>query len=81
MKALSEMKEGGNMSKRREQQSVIADEQIIELYWQRNENAIQETDKKYGKFLYRIITILEVTEKMSIFWTKMCGYTMWTDQI
>ena len=54
MKALSEMKEGGNMSKRREQQSVIADEQIIELYWQRNENAIQETDKKYGQFLFKI---------------------------
>ena len=44
MKALSEMKEGGNMSKRREQQSVIADEQIIEIYWQRKEIAIQETD-------------------------------------
>lgn len=33
---------------------VIADEQIIELYWQRNENAIQETDKKYGQFLFGI---------------------------
>ncbi|MBE6584320.1 MAG: sigma-70 family RNA polymerase sigma factor [Ruminococcaceae bacterium] len=27
------------------------DEAIIELYWQRNECAIQETDKKYGKYL------------------------------
>ena len=42
------------MSKRTEQQPVIADEQIIELYWQRNENAIQETDKKYGQFLFGI---------------------------
>ena len=42
------------MSKRAEQQTVIADEQIIELYWQRNENAIQETDKKYGQFLFGI---------------------------
>ena len=42
------------MSKRTEQQTVIADEQIIELYWQRNENAIQETDKKYGQFLFKI---------------------------
>lgn len=33
---------------------VIADEQIINLYWQREETAIQETDKKYGKFLFRI---------------------------
>ena len=35
-------------------QMVIADEQIINLYWQREETAIQETDKKYGKFLFRI---------------------------
>lgn len=42
------------MSKRTEQQTIIDDEQIIELYWQRNENAIQETDKKYGQFLFRI---------------------------
>lgn len=42
------------MSKRTEQQTVIADEQIIELYWQRNENAIQETDRKYGQFLFKI---------------------------
>lgn len=42
------------MSKRTEQQMVIADEQIIELYWQRKEKAIQETDKKYGQFLFGI---------------------------
>ena len=42
------------MRKRAEQASVMADEQIIELYWQRNEMAIQETDKKYGKLLYGI---------------------------
>ena len=41
------------MNKRTEQ-PIIADEQIIELYWQRNENAIQETDKKYGQFLFGI---------------------------
>lgn len=35
-------------------QMVIADEQIINLYWQREETAIQETDKKYGQFLFRI---------------------------
>lgn len=39
---------------RAEQQSIIADEQIIEMYWQRNEKAIQETDRKYGEFLYGI---------------------------
>lgn len=42
------------MSKHAEQQTVIADEQIIELYWQREEKAIRETDKKYGQFLFRI---------------------------
>ncbi len=32
----------------------ITDEQIIELYFQREERAIEETDHKYGVFLYRI---------------------------
>lgn len=42
------------MSKCTEQQAIIADEQIIELYWQREEIAIQETNRKYGQFLFRI---------------------------
>lgn len=43
------------MSKRKEEKAhIISDEQIIELYWQRNERAISETDVKYGQFLYRI---------------------------
>lgn len=42
------------MNKSTEQQEIIADEQIIELYWRREEKAIQETDKKYGQFLFRI---------------------------
>lgn len=32
----------------------VADEQIIELYWNRKENAIEETDKKYGQLLFGI---------------------------
>lgn len=36
------------------QQNIIEDEQIIELYWERNEKAIQATDVKYGKFLFKI---------------------------
>ena len=32
----------------------ISDEEIVALYWQRNEKAIQLTSDKYGKFLYRI---------------------------
>lgn len=46
------------MSKSTEQQEIIADEQIIELYWRREEKAIQETDKKYGQFLFRIAYII-----------------------
>lgn len=43
------------MNKRADrQQEIIADEQIIELYWQREERAIKETDVKYGQFLFRI---------------------------
>ena len=32
----------------------ISDTAIIELYWQRNEDAIVATDEKYGKYLYTI---------------------------
>lgn len=32
----------------------LSDEKIIELYWQKNENAIRVTNDRYGPFLYRI---------------------------
>lgn len=32
----------------------LSDEAIIELYWSRNEKAIKETDRKYGKYLFTI---------------------------
>ncbi len=32
----------------------LSDDTIIDLYWDRNERAIEETDKKYGKYLYVI---------------------------
>lgn len=32
----------------------MQDEQIISLYWQRNETAIEETEKKYGRYLATI---------------------------
>ena len=35
--------------------AVLEDANIIELYWKRDEGAISETDKKYGKYLYVII--------------------------
>ena len=37
-----------------EKQNKISDEEIVSLYWQQNEDAIQLTSDKYGKFLYRI---------------------------
>lgn len=32
----------------------MEDERIVELYWQRNEDAVRETDKKYGRYLSKI---------------------------
>lgn len=32
----------------------MEDERIVGLYWERNENAILETEKKYGKYCYTI---------------------------
>lgn len=41
----------------------MEDSQIIELYWQRNEQAIAETDAKYGAFCFSIAkSILSVHE-------------------
>ena len=34
--------------------NIKTDEEIIELYWARQEEAIPETDRKYGKYLYTI---------------------------
>lgn len=34
--------------------SILSDEDIIALYWHRQERAISETDTKYGKYLYTI---------------------------
>ena len=38
----------------RKKASGLSDEEIIELYWKRNEQAIKETDVKYGKYLFTI---------------------------
>lgn len=34
--------------------AVVSDERLMELFWQRDERAIAETDCKYGKMLLRI---------------------------
>ncbi len=55
MKAPSNTKEVKGMGKDTEMQSIRStDEQIIELYWQKDEKAIAETEIKYGKMLFRI---------------------------
>jgi RNA polymerase sigma-70 factor (ECF subfamily) len=33
---------------------VLPDEKIVQMYWDRNEKAIEATDSKYGKYLYTI---------------------------
>ena len=35
-------------------QAAMSDEQIVELYWQRDERAIWETDRKYQHFLLTV---------------------------
>lgn len=36
------------------EEEYLHDEQIIDLYWKRDEDAIRQTDRKYGKYLYVI---------------------------
>lgn len=36
------------------QQSVLSDDAIVDLYWNRNEDAITETNRKYRNYLYTI---------------------------
>ena len=42
------------MSRSYDKDAFLTDKQIIDLYWQRDESAIEETDKKYGRALFRI---------------------------
>ena len=42
------------MKKHTTTQSLVADEKIIDMYWERNPDAIQETDKKYGPLLKNV---------------------------
>lgn len=42
------------MEQNNKKPSNISDEEIIQLYWDRDEKAIQATDNKYGKYLYVI---------------------------
>ena len=42
----------------------MEDNQIIELYWQRNEEAIKETQAKYGSYCGKIAEISLIPKKM-----------------
>lgn len=42
------------MSKETMPQEFAGDEQIVEMYWQRDPDAIQETDSKYGSLLWTV---------------------------
>ncbi len=43
------------MKHREKTAAPISDEQIIELFWERNEQAIKETDRKYKRYLFSVI--------------------------
>ena len=51
----------------------MEDHEIINLYWKRDEAAIQETNYKYGRFCHSIaINILTVPELAgAIMWSMM----------
>ena len=39
---------------KRNTEECLSDQEIVDLYWERDERAISETDKKYGSYLYVI---------------------------
>ena len=43
-----------NKNQKHTGERVLPDEAIVEMYWARNEQAIEETDLKYRRFLYSI---------------------------
>ena len=42
------------MNQEEQKGTILPDEEIVELYWNREERAIEVTDKKYGKYVYTI---------------------------
>lgn len=42
------------MNQEEKKSTILPDEEIVELYWNREEKAIEATDKKYGKYVYTI---------------------------
>ena len=46
------------MAQDKKENKFLSDKDIVDLYWDRDEKAIDETDKKYGKYLYTIAPYL-----------------------
>lgn len=42
------------MKSKQQHRTLMSDEDIIMLFWNRNETAIDETDKKYGRYLFTV---------------------------
>ena len=42
------------MKKQTAPQSQASDEKIVDMYWQRNPDAIRETEQKYGSMLQKV---------------------------
>ena len=47
-----------------EEGNIIDDKKIIELYFERNEQAIKETDIKYGKLCHKIAYNILITSRI-----------------
>ena len=45
---------GATKGSHRKGETGMQDEAIVGMYWQRDENAIQETERKYGHYLSKI---------------------------
>ena len=43
-----------NTQRKAEEKATLEDKEIVSLYFDRDEKAVSETDKKYGKYLYTI---------------------------
>ena len=42
------------MEKHTASEDLVGDEKIVDMYWERNPDAIQETDSKYGRLLWSV---------------------------
>ena len=55
LKALSDTTKGGAMTVVNDKNDkILADEELIELYFERNEDAIRLTEKKYGRLIFKV---------------------------